>query len=125
MVQKVQIYDTTLRDGNQARGISLSLADKLQLTRRLDRFGIDYIEGGWPNPTSPLDMEYFKEVQNLQLKHAKVVAFGSTRRAGNREKIQCFAISWRAGLESSPSLERAGISMSPRCFAHRSKKIWR
>ncbi len=84
MVQKVQIYDTTLRDGNQARGISLSLADKLQLTRRLDRFGIDYIEGGWPNPTSPLDMEYFKEVQNLQLKHAKVVAFGSTRRAGNR-----------------------------------------
>ena len=65
--QKVSIYDTTLRDGNQARGISLSLADKLQLTRLFDEFGVDYIEGGWPNPTSTLDQEYFRAVASLPL----------------------------------------------------------
>ena len=81
--QKVSIYDTTLRDGNQARGISLSLADKLQLTRLFDEFGVDYIEGGWPNPTSTLDQEYFRAVASLPLKHAKIAAFGSTRRPGN------------------------------------------
>ena len=63
--QKVSIYDTTLRDGNQARGISLSLADKLLLTRLFDEFGVDYIEGGWPNPTSTLDQEYFRAVASL------------------------------------------------------------
>ena len=80
---KVSIYDTTLRDGNQARGISLSLADKLQLTRLFDEFGVDYVEGGWPNPTSTLDQEYFRAVASLPLKHAKIAAFGSTRRPGN------------------------------------------
>ena len=82
--RKVFIYDTTLRDGNQARGISLSLADKLQLTRRLDEFGVDYIEGGWPNPTSTLDREFFKAVSSVSLRHARIAAFGSTRRPGNR-----------------------------------------
>ncbi len=77
---KCFIYDTTLRDGNQDRKISLSLADKIQITRILDSFGIDYIEGGWPNPSNPTDEEYFREVKKLKLKHAKIAAFGSTRR---------------------------------------------
>lgn len=79
-MKKVFLYDTTLRDGNQDRQVSLSLADKLQIARQLDAFGIDYIEGGWPNPGNPLDEEFFREVSKLNLKHAKVVAFGSTRR---------------------------------------------
>ncbi|MCF0216901.1 MAG: citramalate synthase [Fibrobacteraceae bacterium] len=77
---KVFLYDTTLRDGNQDRKISYSLADKLQITRLLDSFGFDYIEGGWPNPSNPTDEEFFEKVKDLKLKHAKICAFGSTRR---------------------------------------------
>ncbi len=80
---KVFLYDTTLRDGNQDRKISLSLADKLQIARLLDSFGFDYIEGGWPNPSNPTDEEFFKKIKETKLKHAKIAAFGSTRRPGN------------------------------------------
>lgn len=86
----VKLYDTTLRDGNQARGISFSLADKLQITRLLDQFGVDYIEGGWPNPGNPTDEEYFRRVRDLKLKHAKIAAFGSTRRPGNTAENDSF-----------------------------------
>lgn len=79
---KVFLYDTTLRDGNQDRKISLSLADKLQIARILDHFGFDYIEGGWPNPSNPTDEEFFHKIKNVKLKHAKIAAFGSTRRPG-------------------------------------------
>jgi len=78
---QVAIYDTTLRDGTQREGISLSLADKLRITRLLDDLGVAYIEGGWPG-SNPKDAAYFKEVQNLDLKHARVAAFGSTCRKG-------------------------------------------
>ena len=71
---------TTLRDGNQDRKISLSLADKVQIARILDHFGFDYIEGGWPNPSNPTDEEFFKLIKDVKLKHAKIAAFGSTRR---------------------------------------------
>ena len=77
---KVFLYDTTLRDGNQDRKISLSLADKLQIARILDHFGFDYIEGGWPNPSNPTDEEFFQKIKEVKLKHAKIAAFGSTRR---------------------------------------------
>lgn len=77
---KVLLYDTTLRDGNQDRKISLSLADKLQIARILDHFGFDYIEGGWPNPSNPTDEEFFRKIKEMKLKHAKIAAFGSTRR---------------------------------------------
>lgn len=77
---KVLLYDTTLRDGNQDRKISLSLADKVQIARILDHFGFDYIEGGWPNPSNPTDEEFFKLIKDVKLKHAKIAAFGSTRR---------------------------------------------
>src|SRR5207253_4010242 len=76
---RIQIYDTTLRDGSQGEGINFSLQDKLLITRRLDELGVDYIEGGYPL-SNPKDFEYFQEVHKLPLKHAKVAAFGMTRR---------------------------------------------
>ena len=78
---RIEVYDSTLRDGAQAEGISYSLEDKLLIARRLDALGVDYIEGGWPNPTNPKDLAFFEEVKKLGLK-ARVTAFGSTRRAG-------------------------------------------
>ena len=78
-MKTIKIYDTTLRDGTQAEGISLSLNDKLKIAQRLDQFGIHYIEGGWPG-SNPKDMTFFKEVKKLTLRRAKVTAFGATRR---------------------------------------------
>ena len=77
----IQIYDTTLRDGTQGEGVSLSLEDKLQIARRLDEIGVDYIEGGYPL-SNEKDEQFFQQVQELGLKHAKVCAFGMTRRRG-------------------------------------------
>jgi len=74
------LYDTTLRDGTQGEGISFSVSSKLRLTEKLDQFGVDYIEGGWPG-SNPRDMAYFDGVRELKLKHARIAAFGSTRRA--------------------------------------------
>ena len=76
---RLSIYDTTLRDGSQGEGVNFSLQDKLLITRRLDELGVDYIEGGYPL-SNPKDFEYFQEVRKLPLKHAKVTAFGMTRR---------------------------------------------
>src|SRR5262245_10482076 len=78
---RIQMYDTTLRDGSQGEGVSFSLPDKLLLTRRLDDLGFDYIEGGYPL-SNPKDFEYFQEARKLTLRHAKVCAFGMTRRKG-------------------------------------------
>ena len=80
MTDRVELYDTTLRDGTQQEGISLSVEDKLAITERLDRLGIDVIEGGYAG-ANPKDDEYFERVQSLDLKHAQVAAFGNTRRA--------------------------------------------
>ena len=85
MTKKVAIYDTTLRDGAQAEGISFSSADKIRIAERLDTFGIDYIEGGWPG-SNPKDMDFFHDAQKKKFKHAKVAAFGSTRRANTKCK---------------------------------------
>ncbi|MEM8550270.1 MAG: citramalate synthase, partial [Verrucomicrobiota bacterium] len=74
------IYDTTLRDGSQGEGVSFSVAAKLRITEKLDQFGIDYIEGGWPG-SNPRDVDFFKQAKELNLSHAKITAFGSTRRA--------------------------------------------
>jgi 2-isopropylmalate synthase len=76
---RVAIYDTTLRDGSQGEGVNFSLQDKLLLTRRLDEIGVDYVEGGYPL-SNPKDFEYFQAVRDLPLKHAKICAFGMTRR---------------------------------------------
>lgn len=82
MSNRVWIYDTTLRDGCQAEGISFSVEDKLLVAKRLDDLGVRYIEGGWPNPTSPKDREFFQRAADLPWRNAKIAAFGSTRRAG-------------------------------------------
>ncbi len=79
MSNVVYIYDTTLRDGTQREGISLSLQDKLRIAKRLDQFGVHYIEGGWPG-SNPKDAEFFNAVKRIQFEHAKIAAFGSTRR---------------------------------------------
>lgn len=74
---KVEFYDTTLRDGAQSEDIAFSLNDKLRISEKLDEFGIQYIEGGWPG-SNPKDLQYFKEVKKLSLKNSKIVAFSST-----------------------------------------------
>jgi len=81
-MSEVFVYDTTLRDGCQAEGIGFSVQDKLLISKRLDAFGVAYIEGGWPNPTSPKDREFFQRATDLPWTTAKLAAFGSTRRAG-------------------------------------------
>ncbi|GBD11151.1 (R)-citramalate synthase [bacterium HR23] len=79
-MEKVILYDTTLRDGAQQEGIALSVEDKLRITQQLDAFGIPYIEGGWPG-SNPKDAEYFARVRHLPLRQATITAFGSTRKA--------------------------------------------
>lgn len=76
-MKNILIYDTTLRDGSQAEGISYSLADKIKIAQRLDSFGVDYIEGGWPL-SNPKDTEFFKEAEKIEFENAKLCAFGST-----------------------------------------------
>ncbi|KAB8141466.1 citramalate synthase [Chloroflexia bacterium SDU3-3] len=79
---QVFLYDTTLRDGTQREGLSLSAEDKVKIARELDAFGIHYIEGGWPG-SNPKDAEFFRRIRERPLAHAKVTAFGSTRHAKN------------------------------------------
>lgn len=81
MKEQVYLYDTTLRDGTQGEGISLSVDDKLKIVQKLDELQIHYIEGGWPG-SNPKDMEFFNRVKDLELQHSKITAFGSTRRVG-------------------------------------------
>ena len=78
-MSRIVIYDTTLRDGTQREGISLSFEDKLRIARKLDEFGVDYVEGGWPG-SNPKDSEFFERARDLRLTHARLAAFGSTRR---------------------------------------------
>ncbi|MFH1552577.1 MAG: citramalate synthase [Candidatus Omnitrophota bacterium] len=86
-MKKVWIYDTTLRDGAQSEGISFSVKDKIRIAQKLDELGVDFIEGGWPG-SNPKDDEFFKEaVKSLKLKNSKLVAFGSTRRAGSKASL--------------------------------------
>ena len=108
MGRKVAIYDTTLRDGTQSEGVSFSTEDKLDITRRLDQFGMDYIEGGWPG-SNPKDQAFFEAASRMRFEHARLVAFGSTRKASAKasedanlralveSKAPCVAVFGRAG----------------------------
>ena len=78
---KIDLFDTTLRDGCQGENINLSVEDKLRIARKLDELGIDYIEGGWPG-SNPKDATFFEKARQETWRHARIVAFGSTRRAG-------------------------------------------
>ena len=82
MSNKIEVFDTTLRDGTQAEKISFSAEDKLHIAKRLDQMGFDYIEGGWPG-SNPKDMKFFDKAKNHEFETSKIVAFGSTRHAKN------------------------------------------
>jgi len=108
MHKKVIAYDSTLRDGAQAQGVSFTVEDKLKVVKKLDSLGISYIEAGNPG-SNPKDLDFFKRVAELKLKHAKIIAFGSTRKIGvsaaadknlksllsaNTEAVAIFGKSW-------------------------------
>ena len=77
--RRILIYDTTLRDGTQGGGMSLSVEDKLKIAKRLDALRFDYIEGGWPG-SNPKDIDFFNQIQSVPLAYSKIAAFGSTRK---------------------------------------------
>jgi 2-isopropylmalate synthase len=81
-MQKVEIYDTTLRDGAQAEDVSFSVEDKLRIVQKLDELGVPFIEGGWPG-ANPRDIEFFKRVREIPFSTSQLAAFGSTRKAEN------------------------------------------
>ncbi len=95
-MKKIKLYDTTLRDGAQSRGISFSLEDKLKIAKKLSQTGIHYIEGGWPG-SNPKDISFFKEIRNLNLGNSKIAAFTSTRRANTKAEED---ISLKRSLEA-------------------------
>ena len=76
-MDRIDIYDTTLRDGTQAADINLTTEDKIRVAVKLEELGVAYIEGGWPG-SNPTDKRFFKEIRNYDLKTARVAAFGST-----------------------------------------------
>jgi len=82
-MEKITLYDTTLRDGMQAEGISFSLEDKLAIVKCLDELGLEYIEGGYA-ASNPKEVQFFDAANKLSLKNSKIVAFGSTRRADSK-----------------------------------------
>ncbi len=80
-MDKVTIFDSTLRDGAQAEGVSFSVEDKIKIVKALDNLGIAYIEAGNPG-SNPKDLEFFERIKNIELNNAEIAAFGSTRRRG-------------------------------------------
>lgn len=97
----IRLYDTTLRDGTQREGLSLSSGEKLRVTTLLDRLGVAYIEGGWPG-SNPKDADFFERARDLSLQHAKLSAFGATRRRD-------------VHVEDDPSLRAMLAARTPVC----------
>src|SRR5215212_8046716 len=79
MNDRIEIYDTTLRDGAQGESVNFSVEDKFRVAEVLDGLGVDFIEGGWPG-SNPRDMAFFEKARRLKLTHARIAAFGATRR---------------------------------------------
>ena len=100
---RVQLYDTTLRDGSQMEGISLSVEDKIRITRKLDELGLEWIEGGFPG-SNPKDAEYFRRLRTIQLKNAKVSAFGGTRKPNSTCETD-------ANIQSLVAADTPGITL--------------
>ncbi len=114
---QVEIYDTTLRDGAQAEGINFSLADKLRIAERLDQFGVHYIEGGWPG-SNPKDLEFFQQAARRKWRHARIAAFGFTRRKGTAvEQDDQVRMLLEAETPVITLSENRGCFTSTRCFA--------
>ncbi len=113
--RRIEIYDTTLRDGTQGEGFNLSLQDKLLIAAKLDELGVDYIEGGYPL-SNPKDAAFFKEVKALNLKHAKVSAFGMTRRRGVKPKDD-------AGMAALLEAETAAVTIVGKSSDYQAKMV--
>lgn len=113
-MKSVFLYDTTLRDGSQRKGLSFSLEDKFKITALLDSFGVSYIEGGWPG-SNPKDMDYFKRMRSNPPKNARIAAFGSTRRVGIRAQED---LNLRALLEASTEVVTLVGKSSPLHVIH-------
>ncbi|MFN0096496.1 MAG: citramalate synthase [Dehalococcoidia bacterium] len=112
---RVQLYDTTLRDGSQMEGISLSVEDKVRITKKLDELGLEWIEGGFPG-SNPKDAEYFKRLQGVTLKNAKVSAFGGTRKPG----ITCAA---DPNIQSMAAAGTPGITLVGKASMYQVREI--
>ena len=141
METQVYLFDTTLRDGTQSEGLSLSVEDKLKIAALLDAFGVHYVEGGWPG-SNPKDVEFFRRAGSLGLRRARLVAFGATRKAGVRAEddpnlralvaaetpaVSIFGKSWtlhvRHVLETTPEENLAMIADSVGWLKGRGKEV--
>lgn len=100
-MNRIAIYDTTLRDGSQGEGVSYTVTDKLRIAERLDQFGVAFIEGGWPG-SNPKDAEFFERARDREWRHSLLAAFGSTRRANKAP-------------EDDPNLQALIASGAPVC----------
>ncbi|MEQ8789207.1 MAG: citramalate synthase [Pirellulaceae bacterium] len=100
-MRTIEIYDTTLRDGTQGEGVSFSLMDKLQIARRLDEVGVDFIEGGYPL-SNEKDVEFFRRARDMDFARARICAFGMTRRKG-------------VAAEDDPGMQALAQSGAPVC----------
>ncbi|MFN8616515.1 MAG: citramalate synthase [Dehalococcoidia bacterium] len=112
---RVQLYDTTLRDGSQMEGISLSVEDKIRITRKLDELGIEWVEGGFPG-SNPKDAEYFRRLKTTTLKSAKISAFGGTR----KPNITCET---DANIQSMVAAETPGITLVGKASMYQVREI--
>ena len=113
--RRIEIYDTTLRDGTQGEGFNLSLQDKLLIAQKLDDLGVDYIEGGYPL-SNPKDAAFFQEVQGLRLKTATVSAFGMTRRRGTKPAED-------AGMKSLLEADTAAVTIVGKSSDYQAKMV--
>ncbi|HYR75698.1 MAG TPA: hypothetical protein VEM96_07620 [Pyrinomonadaceae bacterium] len=77
MIERIEIYDTTLRDGAQGEGVNSSVAEKCRVAEHLDALGVDFIEGGWPG-SNPRDISFFEQARTLHLSQAQIASFGAT-----------------------------------------------
>ena len=112
---KIEIYDTTLRDGTQQSGINLSLEEKILITQKLDELGVDFIEGGFAG-SNPKDEEYFKRIKKLNLKNSKIVSFGQTRKANNDVNNDIF-------INALISSETKYVNIVGKASAYQTEKI--
>ena len=112
---KIEIYDTTLRDGTQQSGINLSLEEKILITQKLDELGVDFIEGGFAG-SNPKDKEYFKRIKKLNLKNSKIVSFGQTRKANNDVNNDIF-------INALISSETKYVNIVGKASAYQTEKI--
>ncbi len=110
---RVEIYDTTLRDGAQGEGVSFSLADKIAIAMKLDELKVDYIEGGYPLSNAK-DEAFFKEIRKCDLKHSKIAAFGMTRRRGVKPEDDTCLLALQKSLAPVVTLVGKGWDMQVR-----------